>query len=90
LFIASLRSGDRDTALGCFTGPLQTSLSELFRKSSNAELSQMAGEFGPLQPSGFSSEEFQEFGITRKLPQGNRVALVYFVNEAGEWLVQSM
>ena len=93
LFIASLKSGDRDTALACFTGPLRASLNELFRKSSNAELRNMANEFGHLQPpaaGASNSDEIQEFGITRKRPQGDQAALVEFVRASGEWVVQSM
>jgi tetratricopeptide (TPR) repeat protein len=93
LFIASLKSGDRDTALTCLAGHLQTALSELFRKSSNAQLRQMADEFGPLQPPAAgtgSSDEIQEFGITRKRPQGDQAAFVEFVRAGGEWAVQSM
>jgi hypothetical protein len=93
LFIASLKSGDRDTALTCFTGPLRAALSELFRKSSNAELRQMANEFGPLLPPAAGtddSKEFQEFGVTRRLPQGDQAALVDFVRVGDEWVVQSM
>jgi len=93
LFIASLKSGDRDTALACFTGPLRTSLNELFRKSSNAELRNLANEFGHLQPpaaGASNSDEIQEFGITRKRPQGDQAALVEFVLASGEWVVQSM
>ena len=91
LFIASLKRGDRETAADCFSGPLRTSLTELFRKSSDADLLRMANEFGPLQgPATGIGSEFQEFGITRKGAQGARAALVYFVRVDDEWLVQSM
>jgi tetratricopeptide (TPR) repeat protein len=93
LFIASLKTGDRDTALACFAGPLQAALSELFGKRSNADLRNMANEFGPLQPlaAGTSnSDEIQEFGITRKGPQGDQAAFVEFIRAGEEWVVQSM
>jgi hypothetical protein len=93
LFIASLKTGDRDTALACFTGTLQIALTELFGKSSDAQLRQMADEFGPLQPASalsINSDETQEFGITRKRPQGDQFNFVEFERSGDEWLVQSM
>jgi hypothetical protein len=85
----SLRAGNAEAALDCYTGGLRESLGPVFRGRSPDELRQIADSFIAFQP-GEDMGPFNEGTVVRVTPNGNQVGEVTFYNQGGNWLIESM
>lgn len=85
LFIASLKSGDLDTAMKCMAPTLQDKFGASFKTMSAAHSRAAAESFGTLTMNGVSGP-FQEGVVVR----GNKVGMITFVNTGSEWKINEM
>ena len=89
LFIASAKKGDAAAMLACFTSDMRQKLQTLFTGMSAEQLRKMADSFV-----GFSmnpgSGEGREAVVVRQSGDKNTAGFAYFVNDGGEWKIQSM
>ena len=85
LFIESLRGGNLETAFSCLTGDMAAKLRPAFSQMPRQALRDIANSF-----SGFSVT--MDMGNTREaaVTRGDRLGLIYFVLELGEWKIQEM
>ena len=85
LFIASLRTGDTETALSCLTPGLQNRFRPLFAQPPE-KLRAMADSFTGFAVTGKMGEGIQEAIATR----GQHAGMIYFQNVAGAWKISEM
>jgi tetratricopeptide (TPR) repeat protein len=85
LFIESLRDGNLETAFSCLTGGMAAKLRPGFSQMPRQALRDIANSF-----SGFSVT--MDMGNSREaaVTRGDRLGLIYFVLELGEWKIQEM
>jgi len=85
LFIESLRDGNLETAFSCLTGGMAAKLRPAFSQMPRQALRDIASSF-----SGFSVTT--DMGNSREaaVMRGDRLGLIYFVLELGEWKIQEM
>ena len=87
--VKSLRAGNAEAALDCYTGGLRQSLAPLFRGRSRDELRKIADSFVAFEL-GEDMGGFHEATVVRSTPNGNQAGLVTFSNQGGRWLIESM
>ena len=86
LFLASLRSGDAKTAVGCFSGQRRAQVEPWLKALSAEELTKIADSHQGFQVSS-KYDEYVEAAIGRRTARGNLVGLATFMNAEGEWLI---
>lgn len=90
LFLKSLEAADVETALGCLTPGLRTRFEQAFKASSPQQLREMAQSFVEFSKQ-MDLGNIREALVVRKAKDGKqRAALIYFVEEDGEWVIQEM
>ncbi len=87
LFLDSLRAGDVETAISCFTERRRKQLAPWLRQLSREELRKLADSHVGFALTGQIDKEYQEAAVTRQFPTERRLGLAYFVSRNGEWLV---
>jgi len=90
LLMDSLRSGDTDTALACFTPAMQSKLEPLFRSMAPSAMQEMADSFTSFSLQAGSSEVREAFLTRRAGNQPQQAGFAYFVRHAGEWKIDQM
>jgi DNA-binding beta-propeller fold protein YncE/tetratricopeptide (TPR) repeat protein len=86
LFIASLKSGDLDTAMSCLTPGMQVKFRPSFTQMSPEKLRNMAESFSGFSLSASMGQGMREAVVAR----GKRVGFIYFINVGGAWKINEM
>lgn len=90
LFLKSLEAADVETALRCLTPGLRTRFEQTFKAGSPQDLREMAQSFVKFSQQ-MDLGNIREALVVRKAKDGKqRAALIYFVEEGGEWMIQEM
>jgi len=76
--------------LACFTAGMRAKLQGLFSNMSREDLRKMGESFVKFSIEKGSSPEYREAVIVRRSGGGNRAGFVAFVNDGGEWKIESM
>ncbi|MEW6331585.1 MAG: hypothetical protein AB1560_09000, partial [Pseudomonadota bacterium] len=91
LFIYSLKSGDVETALSCFTPGMRAKMSPLLMQLSPEELKKMADSFIAFNAADKEpSSDYIEYAIVRKSEGRNFAGFANFVKQLGEWKINTM
>jgi hypothetical protein len=86
LFVASLRSGDRDTATACMTFDMRAKFRKVFEMMSLSELKSMVETFKSFA----LSERYGSFQETLVVRQDGHAGIVVFLLSEGEWKISEM
>jgi hypothetical protein len=86
LLIASLKSGDLDTAFACMTPGLQARFRPAFTQSPPDELRAMAESFSGFSISANIGGDIQEAVVVR----GKQAGMIYFMKVGGAWKINEM
>ena len=89
-FTESARRGDAQGMLSCLTGEAHQQWEKVLPRMTGEQLAEMATSVQEFKlASGFG--EFREAVIVRRAADGRKIAgVAYFVNQGGEWKIQSM
>jgi hypothetical protein len=85
----SLNAGNGRAALTCFTSDFARQVEPLFTGMNTQQMQAMAGSFGRLVSTSDMGNR-KEYGVTRLADGEKRAAMVYFIDEDGEWKISSM
>jgi hypothetical protein len=89
VFLESAKKGDAEGMLACFTADMRDKLRALFTGMSREQLREMADSFV-----GFSLKPeaggYREAIVVRRSGERKSAGFAYFVNDGGEWKIQSM
>jgi hypothetical protein len=90
LMLDALRSGDAETALGCFTPAMRSKFEPLFTTMSSSAMREMADSFTSFSLQA-GDNQVREAVLTRRIAnQPQQAGFAYFVRHAGEWKIDQM
>ena len=84
-YLEALRSGDRETALDCLTGPALTNLGEVIESQPKELLHRLGSDFPPLKAAPASGDR-----TTRNITRKGQAGQISFVRALGEWRIESL
>ena len=87
LFLTSLRTGDVESAVGCFTAKRRPGMQAWLSRLSKEELRALADSHTGFAITGGKRGAYAEAAVTSESPHGKVLGFAYFVNEGGEWRV---
>ena len=84
-YLDALRSGDRETALDCLTGPALSNPTEVIENQPKELLHRLGSDFPPMKAAPASGDR-ETRNITRKGQAGQ----ISFVRALGEWRIENL
>ena len=84
-YLEALRSGDRETALDCLTGPALSNLGEVIESQPQELLHRLGSDFPPMKAIPESGDR-----TTRNITRKGQAGQIGFVRALGEWRIENM